>query len=234
MTLCGSCGEEVRFGSRNGLTAWWHREDVDHHAVLGQPHTAEMQAEIERQLDLPRTRTVTRSKKVKGETISWTEEEIYTVRQLDLERYRKSKKFRDMEALEHADEDDDDPVAPLPPVEIPRHDVEVADLPPRSGMRQIANLILKTEGWELRRVTAARGPYTGSRGELLSISDSLVIGGVYNVDTTKRWVVGSWRDGKFDFAYAGTGNRLHRKINATEMKDWIRGNDLPDPSTSTD
>lgn len=34
---CYSCGEEIRFGTRHGQLAWWHRDDVDHRPAHGKP-----------------------------------------------------------------------------------------------------------------------------------------------------------------------------------------------------
>lgn len=93
-------------------------------------------------------------------------------------------------------------------------------------MRQIANLLIKTEDWELRRLTHARGPYLGQGGECLSVSDTIVIGGQRRVDDGTQVAVASWRDGKFDHAYIGTiqdGHLNPRRVDATTMKNWIKG-----------
>lgn len=233
MTSCGRCGEEVRHGVRAGVTGWWHRENVDHHPIFGRMMTEADLAETERQLDLPRVRVVTRSKKVGDETVTWEEEEAYTTREHDLARYRKSRKFRDAEAQD-ADEDDDEPIAPLPPIETLGHPVDPDSFAPRSGIRQVVNLVEKTEGWERHRLTHARGPYVGSSGECLSVSDTIVLG-ARNVllDGSVRVAVASWRDGKFDFAFIGIlkDHRLNPvRVDATTMKNWIKGTyDLPDP-----
>lgn len=227
MILCGSCREEIRFGHRNGQAGWWHRLDVDHHAVLGQPHTADWAAEIERQLDLPRTRMAPGVSAHCPTYQGLWPEEVYTTREHDLARYRKKKSFREAEAREA---DDDELVFELPPVEIPCHPIDPAEFAPRSGIRQIVNLVFKS-GWELVRLTHARGPYVGSKGELLSISDTIVLGARMQVlDGSTHVAVASWRDGKFDFAFIGTIRNCHlstRKVNATEMKDWIK-----DPMTN--
>jgi hypothetical protein len=213
-----------------------HREEVDHRAVLGHTLTADGEAAIRKALDEPRVRVVTRSKKVDGEQVSWEEEEAYTTRELDLTRYRKSKKFRDAEALQDAPEDDEDdePIAPLPPVEIPSHPIDADSFAPRSGIKQVINLVAKTDGWERHRLTHSRGPYVGSKGECLSISDFVVLGArQVLLDGTVRVAVASWRDGKFDFAYIGIikDHRLNpHRVDATSMKNWIKGTyDLPDP-----
>lgn len=142
---------------------------------------------------------------------------------------------------------------PLPPVEVYAHDVDPKDFTPQSGIRQIANLvtgITKTgkkksdppaaPGWELVNLHHARGPYVGSKGELLSISDTHVLRarGPVELDGSRRIAVASWRDGKFDFAFIGTirnGNLSPIKVSSDEMKGWIKGSyEPPPPSYSTD
>lgn len=125
-------------------------------------------------------------------------------------------------------------VEPLPPVEVWAHDVDPADFAPRSGIKQVINLIGKTDGWELVSVRHARGPYVGSKGELLSISDTHVVKarGPVGLDGDRRVAVASWRDGKFDFAFTGTiqGGRLSpTKVDATTLKNWIKGKHEPLP-----
>lgn len=222
---CGACGQEVRLGSRpdNSPRRWLHREDVDHDAVLGRPMTEADLAEVERQLDLPRTRPVVKD----GVEV----EETYTVRELDLARWRKSEKFRAMEAAEaalHPDEvEEEEEVETLPPVEVYAHDADPADFAPRSGIKQVINLIGKTPGWELVNIRHARGPYIGASGQCLSISDTHVVRGrAPQLDGTVRVAVASWRDGAFDFAFIGTikdGHLSTSKVDATTMKNWIKG-----------
>lgn len=47
---CSRCGEEVRYGKRDGITGWLHREDVDHLPLFGALWTAEDQARVEASL----------------------------------------------------------------------------------------------------------------------------------------------------------------------------------------
>jgi len=115
----------------------------------------------------------------------------------------------------------------VPEIEIPCHPIDPSELPPRSGLRQVANLVEK-QGWELRRLTHVRGPYVGAKDKVLSISDVIVLGarGPARLDGTVPVVVGSWRDGKFDFGYIGViqdGRLSPRKVDATSMKNWIKG-----------
>lgn len=148
---------------------------------------------------------------------------------------------------------------PLPPVEVWAHDVDPASFTPQSGIRQIANLVsgitrvtpagksstskkhpAAAPGWELVNLHHARGPYVGSKGELLSVSDTHVLRarGPVELDGSRKIAVASWRDGKFDFAFIGTivGGRLSPiKVSSDEMKGWIKGlYEPPNPSYSTD
>lgn len=207
---CSVCSQEVRFGRREGGPAiWLHKNDTDHAAILGYIQTDEDRAEIERQLDLPRQRD-------DGTT--------YTTREYDLERYRKSKKFRE---AEEQDDETPEPVE-IPAPEVARHDVTAGDFPPRSGIRQIINLVAR-QGWELRRLTHARGPWVGAAGEVLSISDSVVLGArsPAALDGSVRVAVASWRDGAFFSGYTGTlkdGHMITESTDSKTMKNWIKGN----------
>lgn len=147
---------------------------------------------------------------------------------------------------------------PIPPVEVCAHDVDPTDFAPTSGIRQIANLVsgatrvtpagksstskkhpAMAEGWELVNLHHARGPYMGSKGECLSISDTHVLRArAVRLDGTVDIAVASWRDGKFDFAYIGTirdGNLSPHRVSSDDLKGWIKGSYEPPPPTySTD
>lgn len=132
------------------------------------------------------------------------------------------------EPTEDEDEDEleDVEIVPLPEPEIPRHDVTAEDFPPRSGIRQIVNLVTKTPGWELVRFTHARGPWIGSKGTMLSVSDSVVLGarGPEGVDGVPI-AVGTWRDGAFKTAYTGVlkaGHLTTIGANSKALKTWIK------------
>jgi hypothetical protein len=196
-TACARCGEEVRFGVRDGVKTWHHREDVGHTAILG--HS-------------PLTRP--------------EPTEVYGT--------------------------DEEPEIPRV-IEVHKHPVDPADFAPTSGIRQIANLVSgvtrvmpngKTStsqkhppaapGWELISLTHARGPYMGSKGEVLSISDThlLKARGPVALDGTRRVAVASWRDGKFDFAYIGTikdSNLSPVRVSSDELKGWVKGSYEPPP-----
>lgn len=134
----------------------------------------------------------------------------------------------------------------IPPVEIPTHDVDLSEFTPQSGIRQIANLVtgatrvmpngkssksLKhppmAPGWELVNLTHSRGPYMGSKGNMLSVSDCHVLRArARRVDGTVKIAVASWRDGDFEFAYIGTikdGRLAPERVSSDAMKQWIKG-----------
>lgn len=190
--VCSRCGEEVRWGARDGHMGYWHREAVDHQPIHGHRFLA-------------------------------ADQELAVQH---LARWREL-----APEPEPVDEDDDEleddaVIAPLPEPEVPRHDVTADAFPPRSGIRQILNLIDRTPGWELMRLTHARGPWIGSKGTMLSISDSVVLAarGPVGVDGTPI-AVGTWRDGDFKTAYTGVlqaGHLATTGVNSKALKTWIK------------
>jgi hypothetical protein len=211
VTLCGRCGEEVRKGWRDGVEAWWHRDHVDHVAVLGRPFTAADKAEVERQLDLPRVRTNKDG-----------EEEHYTARELQVKAMNKAARDRLLE--EGLDEEE---IAAIQQVEIPEPEVrktpiERADERCPQGARNLMNAASKAE-WEVRRLTYSRGPWLGAKGNVLSISDMVVCG---VVDSDRRYGVASWRDGKVVSAWYGEreGDRVPMALTTiTDLKKRMKG-----------
>lgn len=156
--VCADCGQEVRFGWRDRVSGWWHREETDHLGRPVVPHPAPYAT----------------------------------------------------------------PIYPEP--EVPCHPITKDDLRPRSGPLQVFNLLGK-EGWEVRRMTASRGPYITAKGEVSRTADSIVIGAVHS---DGRRLVGVWVDVKFEAAYIGRGTHMV-SCNATDLKNWIKGkHDLPD------
>lgn len=240
---CSICGEEVRWGWRPGLTSpqgpgsgfWMHREDVDHTPILGRIMTPEDIAEQERQLDLPRERHIYCDPPFP----LIYRIETYTVRELELAKHRKDKRFQAMEAAKavlHPDEDDDDEEEghELEPIEIHSTPMPTQgalqvggrEIPVPGGVRIFINLLDKIEGWEVERLTYARGPYLSAKGKSLGVSDSVVLrlrGPL--VDGRHLWAVASWRDGKSQFAYAihKTTDRVGARALATWMKEAPRG-----------
>lgn len=194
---------------------WLHREEVDHEVLHGQPVTDDHRAEWERQLDLPRTRPVyDKDGSVVGE-------ETYTTRELDRKRMSKAKR-------DQLDAEEDVEPEPIPEPEVRRRPIDPAEFAPRSGIRQVVNLVAKTKGWTMYRLDYARGPYIGAAGTVLSISDSVVLGAREEpaLDGSVRFAVASWRDGDFDSAWIGTLKdhvAYPQPANAKTMKQWIKG-----------
>lgn len=126
--------------------------------------------------------------------------------------------------LEEAGED----FEPIPPAEILARPHDPDELPPRSGLRQMWNLIEKTPGWHNLGLTYSRGPRVGSKGTYLgNMADCIVLRAYQDagLDGSVRVAVGSWEDGAFDFAYIGTirkGRLAPERVTSKQMKDWIK------------
>lgn len=184
---CARCGQEVRWGTRDGVLKYHHRERVDHEPAFGNIHARAVLPEAE----------------VETEKV-------------------------------------------IPPIEVHAHEVDPSEFAPQSGIRQIANLVTGTTrvmpngksskslkhppmapGWELVNLTHSRGPYMGSRGDALSISDCHVLRArAHQVDGSVKIAVASWRDGDFEFAYIGTikdGRLAPERVSSDAMKQWIKG-----------
>ena len=114
---------------------------------------------------------------------------------------------------------DFEPEEEIPEPEVRATPKTVEDLPARSGMRQIANLLVKQADWEDPVITYARGPYLSAAGKMLSISDSIVI---RSVDKKGRRVIGWWRDSSFDFGYGWVPGGPRVKMTSTELKTFIK------------
>lgn len=121
----------------------------------------------------------------------------------------------------------------IEPIEVHARDVTIDEFPPRSGIRQVINLITK-QGWELVSVRHARGPYMGAR-KSLGVSDVHVVKarGPVRLDGTTPVAVASWRDLDFDFAYIGVLPHLER-VKSTDLKAWIKGKYAPDSREGDD
>ncbi len=223
---CSVCGQEVRFGARqpSDNPSWLHREPVDHQTILGQRFTpaAQFSAEMEY---------------LHREFID-ADGKPYTAALYDIRKDKDVERRKRRLAEYHGQ--DPDYVEPLPPIEIHATPVEPDTFAPRSGLRQVVNLVEKTPGWERYRLTHARGPYLGANGESLGVSDTIVLGAREDVglDGSRRFAVASWRDGKFDHAYIGVlkDGRLDPldRADATTMKNWIKGKREANPSEGDD
>lgn len=226
---CSACGEEIRLGYRDGVKNFWHRENVDHSPIHGHRLTR-AQAEAD--------------ERHRREHIYYDDDgKPYTAAEWEISRDKDSNRRR--RRLAELRGEDPDYVEPIPEPEIPRYDIDPATLESGSGVAQIYNLLAgitrvtpkgksskspkhppMAPGWEVRRLTGARGPYIGSDGSVLSISDTIVLGAVGpEVDGGRAIAVASWRDGKFDTAYKGRikdGTAHIDPVNATDLKTWIK------------
>lgn len=118
------------------------------------------------------------------------------------------------------DDDDEEGLDEVPPIEVHRTSVDPKDERVPGGVRTITNLLAKTDGWELYRLTYSRGPYLGSK-KCLGVSDMIVLGAIQR--STGRRIVATWRDGKFNTGYAIMGNRMQGRVNSTAMKGFVKG-----------
>ena len=219
---CSRCGEEVRYGQRGGVTGWLHREDKDHLPGFGRLWTPQDSERPFFELDRLRVRPVGEA----DEEAGVQQIEFYTTRRVGL----KGEAAKAYDALRAPE------AKALPPVEVWGHTVTPDDPLVPQGARLLAELVTgvtrlmpngknskspkyppAAPGWELRRLTHARGPYVGSSGECLSISDTIVLGArgpeVDGKPNKARIVAASWRDNAFDFAYAGI----------LDGSAWVRG-----------
>ena len=228
MEICSRCGEEIRLGVRDGFYGWWHREDVDHrpgHGLLAEQ--ADWEA-IESELHKPRERLDT-----DGEL------EIYTTARHDAEKLKNPEQRRAAIAELDAREGKDAAVALEPievrcqplPLDARGRDVtaEVAgvDGRPRTatipgGATQVLSLIEKHPAWSVKRFTYARGPYVGTKGESLGVSDSIILIAMVDIDGQAAYAVFSWRDRKADWAWRVNPNRTVDHLGVKALKTWMK------------
>lgn len=220
IATCSRCGQEVRLGWRNGVKDWLHREDADHHAILGHMLLQSAVDEWER----------------RRHEVQYTEDgKPYTL--VEWERKRMSKKKRDELSAAELDESDDEEEGSdvFEPIEVHRIDlprsgrllvgcpdgtVAVAAVP--GGARIIINLA-KKQGWDVTRLTYSRGPYMGAGGKSLGISDRVVLhvrGPV--VDGNRLWGIASWRDGKSDSVWMVDETNQLRHSAAKQLTAWMK------------
>lgn len=206
---CSACGEEIRHGVREGKTGFWHRENVDHSPTHGHRITR-AQAEAD--------------ERHRREHVYYDDDgKPYTAAEWEISRDKDTER-RKRRMAEYLGKDPDY-VPPLPEPEVRRTPVGPKDERVPGGTRTITNLLAK-QGWELTRLTYARGPYMSTGGKMLSISDTIVLNAMGpEVDGGTAIAVASWRDGKFDTAYAGRlkdGVAKVDPVNATDLKAWIK------------
>lgn len=226
---CSVCGQEIRLGYRDGVKNWWHREAVDHAPIQGHRITYAQRAENER---------------FRREHV-WYDDEGRPYTTAEWEIGKDKDPVRRRRRLAELRGEDPDYVEPIPEPEVRRTPVEIDDDRVPGGAKTMARLVAgitrvtpggKTSkspkhppmapGWELARLTYARGPYLGADGSVLSISDTIVMGARGpEVDGGVAIAVASWRDGKFDTAYTGVLKDGVAKVdpaNADQLKSWIK------------
>lgn len=117
-----------------------------------------------------------------------------------------------------------EPVVVLDPVpdspEVPATPIELGDPRVPTGCRSIAKLAAK-HGLTVQRLTYSRGPWLGSKGNTLSISDAVVlaVASPQRFDGCAVYALGLWRDGAFEFGYIAP---QMEKVNSTVMRGWIK------------
>lgn len=209
---CSRCGEEIRYGWRAGQEDWLHRGDVDHAPILGHMTTLAEHAEIERQLDLPRTRTNQAGQEVVYTTRTWRSK-------------RGSKAEGDTTENEDAVPTWDG-VIPEPEL---RADRSVVPWPLRESVPNGVWLVLKpalAAGLEVARLTFARGPWTHSGGQRPPIQDTCVLAiRAAWLDSGTRAAVGCWRhvgdNWKFEHGLLITDYHAEF-VSAADIKSWIK------------
>lgn len=157
----------------------------------------------------------------------WTPEDQARVEASLAEMASRGKADKKTETLPSDDDDDGSDVwDTIPEPEVRCTPVPIEDLRPRSGILQMVNLIVKTDGWDLKAITRARGPWVGARGQVLSISDHHKVSALGpKVDNGQRFVVACWRDMKFESGYVGLireGKVYPETLNSNDIKKFIK------------
>lgn len=119
-------------------------------------------------------------------------------------------------------EDSDEPVVDksiIPEPEVHATPVAQGDERIPGGANQILNL-LKKSGWEIIRLTYARGPRVGAKGEVLSISDSIAL--IARPPLSIKCIVATWLDGSFNTAYTLTGKTGLTPVNSKALRTYIK------------
>lgn len=204
---CGRCGAEVRYGVRPSPARppadqerpYWMHRDVADDLDHAVIFGKPWTPELQQILDAALAEMAARGK---------------------VDTKKKQEKAEEVE--------EKDVWAEVPAPELRSHPVDIDTFEPRSGVRTLHRLVGKTAGWEVRSLTAARGPYVGARGQVLSISDSTLMRmrGNTTLDEGTQVAVASWRDGAFDFAYTGfiRGSTVWTQpANSNGLKAFIKG-----------
>jgi hypothetical protein len=106
-------------------------------------------------------------------------------------------------------------VAPRPPVEVHATVVDATDSRVSTGARRIIKPAVEA-GWTVR-ITYARGPYLGAKGESLRVVDSIMVRGRRAGDH----FVACWIDGSFEVAYAGPQGGPAARLGASDLRSAL-------------
>lgn len=98
-------------------------------------------------------------------------------------------------------------VEPLPTPEVYATPIEMTDERVSQGVRNVIKPGLKA-GWSVIGLAYARGPRVGSKGQALSISDSISL--VMSSADGNHRIWATWLDGKSSFAY--TQQKKHSMV----------------------
>jgi hypothetical protein len=193
---CAVCGQEVRWGWRDGVLAYWHRETVDHTPKFGrlmQP------GEWEQMMAAVAEGQRFRNKKNDLESEAT---EIQEARPLEpIEVRSTSMPHKGSLSLDTPDG--------------PR------EVPVPGGVRTLLNLAERLGDWEVLRLTYARGPYLGANGSSLGVSDSITLMMRSTLDSKPVYAVASWRDGKSDWAWKVIDKHAYR-VGAKALNAWMK------------
>lgn len=112
----------------------------------------------------------------------------------------------------------------LPAPEVYATPVDPDDSRVTQGARNVINPGLKA-GWEIKVLSYARGPRVGSKGQALSISDSISL--VMHSADGKHRIWGVWIDGKSYAAYTQEAKHSMVKVGSKAAIAYMKENATP-------
>jgi hypothetical protein len=193
---CSRCGEEVRLGWRNGVKGWLHREDVDHHTLLGHIHT---------QHDEDRKNAIL-------DEVRYDDDhpEGYTIRK----RYHVGVA------------DDDVEPEPIPAPEVVAEPIEKTSPYLPGGAKQIWNLAEKHGWTIVSATRSRGPRVHASHGTLLSISDFFLLKIRLDSEdraAVASWTDGKF-EFAYNVRIDRTNKKLYPdSANSDGLKTWIKG-----------
>jgi hypothetical protein len=193
MILCAVCDQEVRRGVRDGQMAWWHRDDKPDTSIVRDRRVGPDGRESH--------------EPVLGQASFLTDWDA-------VERAR-------LEYAVDENEQDDNRVFEVPPVQVQATVIEVGDPRLPRGASNIIKAVLKLDGQA--RATYSRAPRVhGSHGNYLGMSDYVLV----KFRCEGRTGVARWADGSLDVAYL-TDYDLESKmvtptrVTAAALRAWL-------------